>query len=514
MHPDGLAQEASEKIANNWILQFLEKDTREPLAKFMRGHFKGFDVNEFSILARGSHNIVLRLSCKSYDGVVTRFSQPGAVVFPEEKHTNELAVIRFIMDQTAIPVPLILHSGTKAESPLNLSPCMVTEYIDHETKMYDALTTPNSPPEQRGILNPTIHPDTLSTLYKQMAHIVLQLSIPSLPRIGSLTQLDDFTWNVTRRPLPLNMNELVRLAGLPQSTLPSLDTTYQTSSSYLESLADLHITHLTHQRNDAILSADDCRRKYIARYLFRKLAREKRLTDPEYEAGPFKLWCDDFHPSNVLINKHNTIVGVVDWEFTYAAPVEFSHAPPWWLLVQRAEGWDGGIEEWSGVFGSRLDTFLEGMRSCEDVMIGQGRMDETQRLSGPMLRSWESGDFWIVYAAMNSFAFDVVFWEKIDERFFGRLGDGEEGWKERVQLLDDGERAEMEELVGRKVEEMETRVLEWDPDEYTLAAQREWESRWEEVDKEEVAEHVAEEAAKEKEKRWSTRAKRISYYFS
>jgi hypothetical protein len=29
------------------------------------------------------------------------------------------------------------------------------------------------------------------------------------------------------------------------------------------------------------------------------------------------------------------LAGVVDWEFTYAAPAEFSYAPPWWLLIEK-----------------------------------------------------------------------------------------------------------------------------------------------------------------------------------
>jgi hypothetical protein len=40
--------------------------------------------------------------------------------------------------------------------------------------------------------------------------------------------------------------------------------------------------------------------------------------------GPFKIWCDDLRPANVLLNENMQIVGVVDWEFTYAAPAEFS----------------------------------------------------------------------------------------------------------------------------------------------------------------------------------------------
>ncbi|KAJ5096402.1 hypothetical protein NUU61_005758 [Penicillium alfredii] len=71
----------------------------------------------------------------------------------------------------------------------------------------------------------------------------------------------------------------------------------------------------------------------------------KRLTNPSLENGPFKIWCDDFRPVNILLNSDSEIVGVIDWEFTYAAPVEFSHAPPWWLLIEKPEFWPKGLED-------------------------------------------------------------------------------------------------------------------------------------------------------------------------
>lgn len=70
---------------------------------------------------------------------------------------------------------------------------------------------------------------------------------------------------------------------------------------------------------------------------------------------------------------------------------------------------------------------------------------------------------------MHSFAFDVIYWQKIDPRFFGPTENPEGAWKERLDLLDDQERDEMEQLVARKLKEMKTRTLAWDPDEYTLA---------------------------------------------
>lgn len=467
MHPDDVASEQAEKISDNWLAQFLKHDVLRPIGNFMLDHNGGIGT-EFAILRKGSYNISLRLKDDN-EATIIRLSQPGAVFFPEEKVVNEIAIMRFLTDKTSIPIPFIHHSGTKKESPLELSPFIIMDYIEHETKMYDALNSPGCPTEDRGILDPAIDEDRLEVLYGQLAGILLQLFTPSLPRIGSLSQIDDFTWEITRRPLSMNMNELVRLGTLPRTKLPDLYTTFTTASSYLEALADLNIEHLVHQRNDSVESADDCRRKFIARRLFRKLARDKRLTNPLLDKGPFKIWCDDLRPANVLLHGNLKVAGVVDWEFTYAAPVEFSYAPPWWLLIEKPEYWPKGLEHWTRVFDYRLKTFLKVMKEHEDSMIQKGRLKEDQRLSGPMYQSWESGDFWVIYAALHSFAFDAIYWRKIDPRFFGPSEDPEEAWKERLDLLNEKEKYDMEQLVARKQKEMKTRILAWDPDEYTMA---------------------------------------------
>ncbi|KAL3444511.1 hypothetical protein BJX65DRAFT_310894 [Aspergillus insuetus] len=341
------------------------------------------------------------------------------------------------------------------------------DYIEHDTCMYDALNIPECPKEDRGTLNPNISEAKLEALYSKAASILLQLSRPSFPRIGSLNQVDDFTWEVTKRPLSMPMNSLVRLGSLPQSKLPA--TTFDTTSSYMEVIAELHISHLVNQRNDAIDSAEDCRRKLVARYLFRKLARERRLTKQwaSFDKGPFKLWCDDFRPANSLLSEELKIVGVVDWEFTYAAPVEFSFAPPWWLLIEKPEYWPQGLDDWCVEYERRLLTFLRAMRYQEDKAIKQGWLKDAQRLSAPMLDSWKSGDFWIAYAARNNFAFDSVYWQKIDQRFFEETSSPiDDVWKERLDLLESKERDEIERVVPIKVE-MKTRVLAWDPDDHT-----------------------------------------------
>lgn len=86
-----------------------------------------------------------------------------------------------------------------------------------------------------------------------------------------------------------------------------------------------------------------------------------------------------------------------------------------------------------------------------------------------MQQSWESGDFWVTYAARKNFAFDAVFWKKLDGRFFGPGTRTEEDrWKERIDLLTKDERADMETIVERKLQDMRTRALAWGPDEVDL----------------------------------------------
>ncbi|KAJ5206717.1 hypothetical protein N7472_003165 [Penicillium cf. griseofulvum] len=68
------------------------------------------DCTEFAILEKGSYNISLRMRYQN-DALIIRLPQPGAVYFSEQKVVNEVAVMRFLTDQTSIPVPSTL--GTR-----------------------------------------------------------------------------------------------------------------------------------------------------------------------------------------------------------------------------------------------------------------------------------------------------------------------------------------------------------------------------------------------------------------
>ena len=336
------------------------------------------------------------------------------------------------------------------------------DYIEHEMNLGKALNTPGFGKEDRPILDPNVAADKLEMLYRQVADIMLQLSELSLPATGSLVQDDDFNWDVTERPFTMATNELIQLGGLPRSKLPA--TAFDSASSYFSRLADLHIDHLVHQRNDAVDDSGNCRRKYIARVRFRELAEKQSFTSSTTDRGPFKLWCDDFRPTNILVNSNLQIVGVIDWEFTYTAPAEFTAAPPWWLLLEQPEEWESGIYDWAQKYEERLQTFLEVLRVCEDARDRADRRAEGPRLSSLTEQSWLSGDFWVVYAARKNFAFDCAFWTQLYRRLFESEGIiTADTWKEKMDLFDEGEKVRLEMIVRQKMEEKEHRALVWEP---------------------------------------------------
>ncbi|XXH01670.1 hypothetical protein Hte_008030 [Hypoxylon texense] len=149
------------------------------------------------------------------------------------------------------------------------------------------------------------------------------------------------------------MNDIIVHTNAPASILPS--QTYESAEDWYKALADMHMAQLAFQQNDAVEDEDDVRDKHTARHLFRNLAAENRLMpDLSTSNEGFRLFSEDFRPANVLLDKDLRVVGVIDWEFAYAAPVQFSFDPPWWLLLEDPDLWPGGYRNWMEAYEPRL----------------------------------------------------------------------------------------------------------------------------------------------------------------
>lgn len=389
----------------------------------------------------------------------------------------EANMMRFIADNTNIPVPKVYYCGTAKENPSRLGPFIIMEYIPHTRTLLDLIEDPET-----GHLHDELPEETLRAVYSQMANIMLQLGTLSMPEIGTLTYQDGVC-NIQGRPVTENLTATIVYGDLPTCILA--DKSHQTSRHYFNSLADLHLAHFLFQRNTAVRSKNDGKDKYLARRLFaticggKKFERVLRKYSDSYPER-FKLICDKLNPGSVLIDSDNNVVGVIDWEFAYFGPEALASMPPWWLMIRVPERWDigSGYHEWAQQYPEYLNIFLDALEEQEEAQIASTYVDDGPDddsithhigkltispcwgLSQRMRDNWDSGDFWLFWAACNSYSFDPAYWKHIDERFHGlNISRGFFGrWRECKRSAVD----EIERVVDIKLEEKKrNRLIPW-----------------------------------------------------
>ncbi|KAK9435770.1 Protein kinase-like protein [Metarhizium brunneum] len=448
MERDDLAWEKSDEEAESWERSLHKSDLYRGVANLIQ-KYKAGDAVELHTPIRGGYNVFYRLEYRDGTSAAMKIPCKAVVKFPEEKTKYEVATMRYVAANTTIPVPKIYHYGTAAENPTGLGPFIIMDYIEHDRTLSHALNDPDLEPDDSHVMDANISDQKLEFLYRQMANIVLQLSTLSFPRIGSLVQDKDGAFSISGRPLIQNMNSLVEFAGVVPSLLPSQQ--YCTSTEWYADMADMHLAQITFQHNDVVVDEDDARDKYVARQL-------SPIAKPCF--GCTLKTC-------VLIDKDLRVVGVIDWEFAYAAPASFSSDPPWWLLLKSPEYWPGGYDSWMEAYERRLNTFLRVLEEEEREMKAQNSSSCTKDTGAPlsqlMRRSWERKSWMINYAARNSWAFDFIFWRYLDGAYF-RQNEGED-YQGRLDLLSKEETEAMEALVKIKMEERADRTLiQWDHD--------------------------------------------------
>jgi len=433
----------------------------------------------------GGYNIVyrLRVGCFSSD-VIVRRPIPCYAQFPEEKTLVEAAPASYLEKQTQIPIAPVPFHGKNSE----LGYYLIIKYVEHQHSMSTALNATNEDTNKIFVLDPNISENFLEDIYEKVARCLLELSQHTFSRIGSLVRSSKGSYSIAARPITRDMNDMLQLAGIPRSILPPREKTYGTADEYYSELANMHLAQLIFQHNDLVASADDSRNKYVARQIFRKLAREGKIStfgfrEDNWSAqsktmstillpappntGSFRLYCDDLRAGNVLLDDSNNVAAIIDWEFTYAAPSQFSLDPPWWLVLDAPDMWDEGIEDWIKFYEPRMKIWLSALQKAEATAEPTPRCMEVS-LSTYMQESWETGQFWLSHAARKSWVFDALFWKFLDERFFGIRQNKvprDKLWKTRLHLLSEAEKIAMEPFVERKLEETkERKLVDWDPE--------------------------------------------------
>ncbi|QKX58011.1 uncharacterized protein TRUGW13939_05131 [Talaromyces rugulosus] len=335
-------------------------DLKAELANFVATHRAGGGSGKYICFLKGSFNFSFRFSFN--DGgpdAIIRFPKPGhtATAYRDEKVTNEVQVMEYLRQHTNIPIPSIHSWGLLAESPQQLGPFIIMDYVEGVL-----LSTILKQPDQEDvILNPDIDNTILDKIYGQIASYMLQLLV------------------------------LRFLASEP-----SQRTTLQ------RNLAD---------------GPEIAQARFIARHRFAQLiSKYYYAEDGGGGGGPFIPFCDDMRPSNMLVNPETLcITAVLDFEFTNAMPAEFTYDPPWWLLLSGPEMWLErccSMDEFLALYEPRMAQFLQALEQVEKEAASEcnKQSNGSPPLSTRMRYSWRTGRFWFDYAARKSFDVDMIYW--------------------------------------------------------------------------------------------------------
>lgn len=253
MYHDDKQYNKSRFVALAWMQRL-----RQTLPSLIQEVGSKFGVEaDYEYLALGSFNCCYRL--KGLHSII-RFPILCKSAFRYEKTTDECLTISYISRYTSIPVPKLL-----AAESCELGPYMVLSFVDG-TRLSDFLKAP-SDANAPILLQPDIDTAFLLRAYRNMASVLIELSRCRFARIGAVGQDASGNWSVMKRPVTLNMNQLVSCATFPPKALPQ--QAFTTANAYFTTLAEMHITHLQTQRNDAVDDEADCRKKYVARHLLR-----------------------------------------------------------------------------------------------------------------------------------------------------------------------------------------------------------------------------------------------------
>ncbi|KAL2838565.1 kinase-like domain-containing protein [Aspergillus pseudoustus] len=356
----------------------------------------------------GSFNFSIRLHWDDGQGDwLIRFPIPGKSMYLDEKVQREAAVMKYVAKETNIPIPAVIAYGSSAENPTGLGPFIIMKWIEGR-KMSELLREESDDPKE-SVLDPTLDPTVLKTLYGQMADILLELWKLDFEKIGSLSIGSEPI--IDGPPLTLETNELIRTSGLNGCAPQRM---YDSSMDYLASLLQLQDTHLDQQRN-SVYDSEDYRQKYACRHLMKAIALQFIAND---ERGPFKLFSDDLGPGNVLVNDSLEVVAVIDWEFCYAAPPQFSSSIPWWLLLQQPYVLlnELGPDAFLDAFIPKANIFLQVLEERE---ISREIAQKSVRLSSHMRRSLEDRSAWFMLACRMTGSVDLIYWDLLDEFCWG-----------------------------------------------------------------------------------------------
>ncbi|KAK8180416.1 kinase-like domain-containing protein [Phyllosticta capitalensis] len=445
-----------------WVEKYRQREQDLPgwMSTFREGHSC---VRLTETHLAGSFNFCLPFEYD--DGVkwILRFAVPGRSMDPDGKLLREVAVMKHVQAKTNIPVPKIHFWGLSQDNSLELGPFIIMDYVEG-LKLGDLWKEPSDAYTSRR-LRKDISDRDLRLVFAQMARFYLELYKLRFEEIGSLVLDDDGKVALQGPPHTWKMQEIEAHSGVKVGVDRS--EAFSSSTSYFRWATEHDWKHLNEQPN-SVDNAEDARSKYIFNKLFYKAI--PHFVAPEHETAPFGLVCDDMRYGNMLVNNEHDlqIVAVIDWEWSYTAPLQLCYSPPRALLGKLPyQFWEKEphceMERYTEFYGK----FLDELKRAEEEQVSDDRSTDCkgeERLSVLMQRSMDDGKFWFNEIILSCYMEgNNLPWKKLCQQFpeLGNSDDLEEEEivrfvEERVkwrEMYDENERRIAENQAAKKLSE-------------------------------------------------------------
>ncbi|KAM5347251.1 hypothetical protein ACJ41O_010256 [Fusarium nematophilum] len=346
---------------------------------------------------RGAYNMGCKVEFDSGEKWIVRFPMVGKVITLDEKVEIEVATMKLIRQRTTIPVPEVKAWGLAADNALGIGPFIMMEFVQG-ISVDDILQKPDA-----RIMREDISARVVETLFRQTIDFSLQLRKLDFPRIGSLDSKStpgngESPATVHSRPLTKKSHDFILDSGV--DVLAPRGKTFASTTEYFHHVVDGELQHL-HDQPNSVDDEHDARQKYIYWNVMKALVARHVL--PSHDRGPFKLTCDDFQPTNMIVNNQDDlqVVAVIDWEWSYTAPAQLVNSTPTWLLIESPNAW-GWIDERLARFEKHLAIFSRILLEDEPKILGNDFPVE-QKPSTMLRACQEDGRQWFHFILLRGF---------------------------------------------------------------------------------------------------------------
>lgn len=222
---------------------------------------------------------------------------------------------------------------------------------------------------------------------------------------------------------------------------------FETTTEYFQYLVGQDWTQLLQQPN-VVTGFYGAKNSYRSFSVLKSLVPQ--FVNQDWNYGPSKLICDDLGLNNFIVRSEDdlTIVGVVDFEWSYVGPAQLFGSAPWWLLQDRLNNYD--ISENDEEAPKLVNRYLRHLKIFQRILEEEEKNILGQRNELSRLVKWsvDSGAMWLHM---------VLSWGFNDPKVlpFALLIKhiGSEKWDQLKQAIPDSE--ELRQFASEKVSQLE-----------------------------------------------------------